>query len=215
MENHVKKCPNCGEPIPSLFGVCPYCEYVIDANSKDSEDLMALIDEMEKALTNLKSGMPFASKQKAIVEQYHRKAYTLYGDNHKVRHLLAEIDAELEKYQQKKHKKKVRNMVVLGVLVLLLIYGYVTSIIIPNREAERQYTELCSQLDALGVPSAKNYNEYRHKLSLIVWAGDDTGFLYKFGINQKPHKLKISFEEKKYALEEHLESIKYKMSDED
>ena len=53
MENHVKKCPNCGEPIPSLSGVCPYCEYVIDANGKDSEDLMALIDEMEKALTNL------------------------------------------------------------------------------------------------------------------------------------------------------------------
>lgn len=217
----VKKCPNCGEIIPALTGVCPSCGYVISVKSNDNKELMDLIDSMEKELTNLKSGRSDDPKaQLAAIDSYRRKAKTLYGDNKKVQYLLSEIDAELNRYNledKSKNKKKLIQRVIVIVIILVCLYGiHFCSVSGPVSEAKKMHTELCSQIDALGPPSAENYDEQKHKLLNIVWTGESGyGFLQKMGINSEVLDLRESYLEKKRAYASQLNAIHKKVYGDD
>lgn len=216
----VKKCPACGEIIPALTGVCPSCGHVINVKSKDNNELMDLMDAMENELKELKSDDFDYEKHLAEIDSLRRKAKTLYGDNKKVQFLLAEIDAELERYKAGKKQRGKRNTIILvGVVVFFIIIGFLTynnSVTGPVSEARALHKELCAQIDSLGQPSAEKYEEQKFGLLKIVWTGDEGyGFFYKFGINSEVHDLRYSFLEKKRAYASQLNTLHKQVYGED
>lgn len=180
----VKKCPHCGEIIPALTGVCPSCGYVINTQSQDNKELMDLVNEMEKELEDLKSGSTDnPDEQIAAIDTYRRKARMLYGDNKKVQYLLAEIEAELERYKEKQAKKRKYfyiKLIAAIVAVVLFIIGFMYSC---NKKAEdkqadidqcirqgqEQCDSLCALIDRLPAPNTDNYKEVEHQLLSIAW----------------------------------------------
>lgn len=93
-----KKCPNCGGVVPELVDVCPHCNELIKAEA--DKELVEIIDNLEDALVELKSGEDLA-RSKAKVERYSRKAKLYYENNAKVKILLAEIETETAKAEKK------------------------------------------------------------------------------------------------------------------
>lgn len=188
----VKKCPQCGEIIPALTGVCPSCGYVINAQSQDNKELMDLISEMEKELEDLKSSGSsyYQDKHIAAIDTYRRKAKMLYGDNRKVQFLLAEIDAELNNFSKKKaHKKKLSYIKIACVIivVLLMIVAWLYSRSLKDKkemdavkenkamtefftkQAQEQCDSLCDLLNNLDIPDQTNYKEIERKLLNVRW----------------------------------------------
>ena len=101
-ESKGRTCPFCDGEIPELATKCPHCGKPITA--KATSDLKEIIDNLEDALVDLKSGEDSA-KSKALVERYSRKARLYYDDNPKVQNLLSEIESETAKAE-----KKVKSM---------------------------------------------------------------------------------------------------------
>ena len=90
-----KPCPYCGTPVPQLTDKCPECGQFV--TSEASGELKMILDNLDEALVELKSGTDLQRLQlsKAIVEQNARKANVYYGNNPKVKKLLADIEIEL------------------------------------------------------------------------------------------------------------------------
>ncbi|QFQ12422.1 hypothetical protein C7Y71_004990 [Pseudoprevotella muciniphila] len=116
--NKVKKCPNCGEIMPALSGVCPSCGHTVGVNRNDDNELLALIENMENALVALKSGKN-DKMQKALVEKYRRMARTLYAEDKKVQYLLSEIDSELLIHNK---SKRTKNIIIGCIVFIVLIF---------------------------------------------------------------------------------------------
>ena len=93
-----KTCPYCGAPIPQLADKCPECGQYITPEASD--DLKEIIDNLEDALVDFKSGKDFA-KSKANVERYVRKAKMYFSNNPKIKPLLAEVETEMVAAEKK------------------------------------------------------------------------------------------------------------------
>ncbi len=100
-----KTCPYCGTPIPQLADKCPACGQFITPEASD--DLKEIIDNLEGALVQFKSGKDIA-ESKATVERYARKAKMYFSNNPKIKPLLAEIEKEMA-IAEKKAKTIARN----------------------------------------------------------------------------------------------------------
>lgn len=87
-----KTCPYCGSPVPQLADKCPACNQFITPEA--SEELKEIIDNLEEALVQFKSGKDLA-KSKATVERYARKANLYFSNNPKIKPLLAEVEEEM------------------------------------------------------------------------------------------------------------------------
>lgn len=87
-----KTCPYCGSPVPQLADKCPACNQFITPEA--SEELKEIIDNLEEALVQFKSGKDLA-KSKATVERYARKAKMYFSNNPKIKPLLAEVEEEM------------------------------------------------------------------------------------------------------------------------
>lgn len=93
-----KQCPHCGAYVSQLTDKCPECgQYITPEATKELE---GILDNLEEALINMKSGENFY-RNKAIVERYERKAKMYYSNHPKIKALLAEVDAEMEKAETK------------------------------------------------------------------------------------------------------------------
>ena len=87
-----KACPYCGAPIPQLADKCPECGQFITPEA--SAELKEIIDNLEEALIDLKSGKDI-ERSKATVERYARKAKLYYSNNPKIKPLLEEVQIEM------------------------------------------------------------------------------------------------------------------------
>ena len=87
-----KACPYCGAPIPQLTDKCPACGQFITPEASD--ELKEIIDNLEEALVQFKSGKDLA-KSKATVERYARKAKMYFSNNPKIKPLLAEVEEDM------------------------------------------------------------------------------------------------------------------------
>lgn len=98
----VKKCPNCGEIIPSLSAVCPSCGHIVNKDGKENRDLMELIDDLGSILGSLRNG-------KTYIASYEEKAITrgllMYEKNPQIKNLIEEIEL-LRKENKKRSKRK-------------------------------------------------------------------------------------------------------------
>lgn len=93
-----KQCPHCGVYVSQLTDKCPECgQYITPEATKELEEIL---DNLEEALVNMKSRKDF-DRNKAIVERYERKAKMYYSNHPKIKALLAEVDAEMEKAETK------------------------------------------------------------------------------------------------------------------
>lgn len=101
----VNKCPACGEILPALTGICPSCGNVVDSNVHNHE-LDFLIEQMNRGLSQLKSGTTAAPMVIAALDEHRRRAMTLYGDNPKVQALLGEVKQEIDEYKRLEAEKK-------------------------------------------------------------------------------------------------------------
>ena len=93
-----KTCPFCGGSVPQLTDKCPHCGQFITPEASD--ELKEIVDKLEDALVDFKSGYSFA-KSKAMVERYIRKAKMYYSNNPKIRPLLAEVETEMALAEKK------------------------------------------------------------------------------------------------------------------
>lgn len=91
-------CPFCGGPIPQLTEKCPHCGELITAQA--SEELQEILEQLEDALVNLKSGRSL-DENKAKVERYSRKAELYYSHNPKIQRLIEAIRAETIEAEKK------------------------------------------------------------------------------------------------------------------
>lgn len=103
-----RACPYCGSSIPQLADKCPNCNKAINVQA-DSE-LEEIIDHLEEALIEFKSGKDF-DKSKANVERYIRKAEMYYGSNPKIQVLLEQVKKESELAEAKAKKKATWNTI--------------------------------------------------------------------------------------------------------
>ena len=88
-----KQCPHCGAYVSQLTDKCPECgQYITPEATKELEEIL---DKLEEALINMKSGEDF-DRSKAVVERYERKAKMYYSNHPKIKTLLAEVDAEMD-----------------------------------------------------------------------------------------------------------------------
>lgn len=127
-----KTCPYCGSSVPELTDKCPNCGSNITPEA--SEELEEIIEHLESALVNFKSGED-VDKSKAEVERYVRKARMYYGNNPKIQRLLDEVEAESEaaEAEAKKNAKKKfwlniiekNKKFVLIAIAVISVFGYI------------------------------------------------------------------------------------------
>ena len=113
-----KTCPFCGSSIPELTDKCPNCGSNITPEA--SEELAEIIEHLESALVNFKSGEDI-DKSKAEVERYARQARMYYGNNPKIQRLLEEIETESENTELKNQRKKKRKRCILACIATLIV----------------------------------------------------------------------------------------------
>ena len=107
-----KQCPHCGAYVSQLTDKCPECgQYITPEATKELEDIL---DNLEEALINMKSGEEF-DRSKAVVERYERKAKMYYSNHPKIKTLLAEIDNEM-KDAETKIKSAARRKIMVSIL---------------------------------------------------------------------------------------------------
>lgn len=135
-----KTCPYCGSSIPELTDKCPNCGNNITPEA--SKELEEIIDHLETALVNFKSGED-VEKSKAEVERYVRKARLYYGNNPKVQHLLEEVEMESEAAEEEARKNAKYRLVnrykwyILGALIIVIAGAYyLVSNFIENNKPE-------------------------------------------------------------------------------
>ena len=93
-----KQCPHCGAYVSQMTDKCPECgQYITPEATKELEEIL---DNLEEALVNMKARKDF-DRNKAIVERYERKARMYYSNHPKIKALLVEVDAEMEKAESK------------------------------------------------------------------------------------------------------------------
>lgn len=107
-----KTCPYCGTSVPQITDKCPECGQFITPEA--SEDLQEIIDNLEEALVDMKTGED-VSRSKAIVERYARKARLYYGNHPKIKLLLEDIETETF-FTEKKVKSDARNKQILSII---------------------------------------------------------------------------------------------------
>ena len=117
-----RTCPYCETSIPALADKCPNCGAATTV--KAEKELEDIIDHLEEALVDFKSGKDFA-RNKANVERYVRKAKMYYGNNPKIKTLLEEINAETENAEKKAKieakKEFVKSHPFLTAFIIILI----------------------------------------------------------------------------------------------
>lgn len=101
-------CPFCGGSVPQLADKCPHCGQHITAEA--SEELKEIIENLEEALVDFKSGKDFA-RSKAVAEKYVRKANLYYSNNPKIQRLTDEVNQEIEVVSKKaKNEARIKNI---------------------------------------------------------------------------------------------------------
>ena len=103
-----KECPYCGAPVPQLADKCPECGQFITPEA--SKDLQDILENLENALVDLKSGKDI-ERNKAIVEKFSRKAKLYYSNHPKIKLLLEEVNSELNSAMSKAHRKSLVSIV--------------------------------------------------------------------------------------------------------
>ena len=121
-------CPFCGGSVPLLADKCPHCGQHITVEA--SEELKEIIENLENALYEIKSGRNF-TKNKAITERYVRKAKLYYGHNPKIKQLIENVEEESSKATKKfaldqflkDHPFIFISLGLIIVIILLLVFG--------------------------------------------------------------------------------------------
>lgn len=102
-------CPFCSGSVPQLADKCPHCGQHLTVEA--SAELTEIIDKLEDALVDFKSGKDFA-KSKAIAQKYIRRANLYYSNNPKLKILLDEVNTEIatiEETAKNNAKKEARK----------------------------------------------------------------------------------------------------------
>ena len=125
-----KKCPFCGGMVSALEDKCPECGNLITPQA--SKELEEIIDMLEEALVNLKSGTNY-EENKANVERYLRKASLYYGSHPKIKILVKEVGSEMEKAKKRGRLNQVKGwmmknprFMMFGVIMLIEAILYFT-----------------------------------------------------------------------------------------
>lgn len=130
-----KLCPFCEASIPILADKCPECGGNITPQA--TKELEEIIDKLEDALVNFKSGKDI-EKSKAEVERYIRKANLYYDNNTKIKLLVREVENEIKNATIIASKEKRKKMlisiftnpwvwVIIEVIVAIALYNYFNS----------------------------------------------------------------------------------------
>ena len=144
-------CPFCGGSVPQLADKCPHCGQHITAEA--SEELKEIIENLEEALVDLKSGGDFA-KSKALTERYVRKAKLYYSNNPKIKILIDEVSDEIDSIEAKQNKEKNVASVKSGFKLFMVFCPTLLGIILffMMKSFFDQYSDGLSALLLFGIP---------------------------------------------------------------
>ena len=140
-----KTCPYCGSSIPELTDKCPNCGGNITPEA--SKELEEIIEHLESALENFKSGKS-TENNKAKIERFIRQARMYYGNNPKIQRLLEEVEEESETAEAEAKKKLLRNNIkkiisnVLPFALLFLLMGICLYVVTTQTE-KKQNNKRC------------------------------------------------------------------------
>ena len=123
-----QSCPFCGGSVPQLADKCPHCGQHISAEASD--ELKEVIENLEEALVDFKSGKDFA-RSKANVEKYMRKAQLYYSSNPKIQTLIEQVKQESEIAEKKAKSEATKKTLIkiltynkwitaIGILILIM-----------------------------------------------------------------------------------------------
>lgn len=219
----VRRCPACGEFVPSLSGVCPACGNVMNVNSSQSSDVMLMIDTLQNKMKFLQQNINTKSfgQYKADIEMDLRKAKAFYGENKKVMQLVQQVETDLHEACR---KRKIRFFILIGGIVLFLLITILPGVIRDSQEEESsssiystsesyskpsarakqevdsQYKKVMAELDQLPLPNKENYEEVSAKLMRISWEDVPDGGNYEY-------TKKSSYRNKRVKIANHLKAL--------
>ena len=136
-----QNCPFCGGSIPQLTDKCPHCGQTITVQASD--DLKEIIENLEDALVDFKSGKDFAVN-KAKVEKYMRKAELYYSNNPKIKVLLDKVNNEVavaEKNKSSNDRKAWISKNMLYIIFGILIFIEVIMAILAKSSAAKHLSD--------------------------------------------------------------------------
>jgi len=169
-QSSVTKCPNCGETIPALSGICPSCGYELNIRDKNNSELSEIIESLEKALIELKVTTDY-KRSKATIEHLSRKANLYYGKNEKVRFLIEEIENE-SRFAEKRAKSAARKQQIKKVLAnkwtWCIIEIIIVVIAVIALAARQEYWEIAYE-EARGTNRIFQTSENRDEIQIIKW----------------------------------------------
>lgn len=208
----VRKCPACGEILPPLTGICPTCGYTVPVQAAaggNTQDLETLINQINRALAQLKSGTGNDAPTLATIEELRRKALTLYGENQKVQMVIADIDKEVAAYKKGAWKrslgKKKGCIIAIIVAIIFLVIGAIANSK-DEEKADAQFKELVEKLDKMKKDSITNDNIDQKQADLkdLIWIDSDATIL------SYERKKKEAFEQLKENYQEKLDEFRTK-----
>ena len=98
-----KLCPFCETQIPMMASTCPECGKAVTPEA--TKELEEILNALEDALVDFKSGRN-VERSKAYVEKYIRRAKMYYGENNKIKIVLAEVVNEMQEYERRTKREK-------------------------------------------------------------------------------------------------------------
>lgn len=172
-----KVCPFCGAPVPQLADKCPECGQFITPEA--SQELTEILDALEEALVDLKSGNDI-QRSKAKVERYSHKASLYYSHNPKVKSLLQEVEEE-KKHAMKLASSKSRNKSLrtiflspffIALIISLGVFLYGNNV---RHDAEQRLKSIPETHSQKGLFSSEPQTEWERVDSEAEWAGIMSG----------------------------------------
>ena len=159
-----KACPYCGASVPQLADKCPNCGQFITPEA--SKELEEILENLEDALVNMKSRKDF-ERSKATVERYARKARLYYSNHPKIKALLVEVDAEMEKAESKLksiERKETLTSIIKNRWVWVLVECILSAILIIY------YSMQISKYDQMGRDNWVKWNDNQNDTeSYALW----------------------------------------------
>lgn len=207
-----RRCPNCGAALPPLSGICPNCGAAVamQGTSGSDRELVELVGKLENALSHLKMGIG----SKAYVEGLMLRARTLYGDDPKVKHLLAAVGQELERVRQRRRRTMIATITAACAVAAIIIFFAVWAALSSGQrgkeeqaqkrelvaKAQKQRNDLCAQIDELPEPDDTNYKQAARLLLNIQWS-DIAGATLNGGNSFEKQLFKLERQEKERFLD--------------
>lgn len=170
------------------------------ANDANNRKMDFLIEQMNRGLSQLKSGTTDAQREIASLEELRRRAMKLYGDNPKMKMFIEEVKQEIDAYKRAEEEKKAgevqqntaaknsgggsgllgKKSCLKGCLIGFILFNIVGGIGLvlvaqKDKKTDQQYEQLMGKLDTIKEEpiTIENFEQKVYGVKDLVWITED------------------------------------------